>query len=101
VKLVDEEMTSRLPERRLRLRRKTDVAPTAARMNSKVVQELQIKDKIDVVVAGKKKLELSVIPVDDVPPNEVHCNESTLARSGIADNSIATIRASQGVSADE
>jgi hypothetical protein len=54
VKLVDEEMTSRLPERRLRLRRKTDVAPTAARMNSKVVQELQIKDKIDVVVAGKK-----------------------------------------------
>jgi len=39
--------------------------------------------------------------VDDVLPNEVHCNESTLARSGIADNSIATIRASQGVSADE
>lgn len=94
-------MATRLPERRLRLRRKTDVAPNAARMNPKVAQELQIKDKIDIVVAGKKKLELNVIPVDDVPPNEVHCNEATLARSGIADNSIATIRATQEVTTHE
>lgn len=89
-------MSSRPPERRLRLRRKPDVAANAARMNTKVVQELQIKDRIEIVIAGKKKLELSVIPVDDVPPNEVHCNDATLARSGIADNSIATVRAARG-----
>jgi len=90
---VTEGMASKPPERRLRLRRKTDVAPNTARINSKVAQGLQIKDKIEIVIAGKKKLELSVIPLDDVPPNEVYCNDATLARSGIADNSIATIRA--------
>lgn len=92
-------MSSRPPERRLRLRKKADVAPNAARMNTKVIQELQIKDRIEIVIAGKKKLELNVIPVDDVPPNEVHCNEATLTRSGIADNSIATIRAARGETA--
>ncbi|MEM3655822.1 MAG: hypothetical protein QXP58_04845 [Thermoprotei archaeon] len=93
-------MASRLPEKRLRLRKKMDVAPTVARMNSKVVQELQIKDKIEIVIAGKRRLELSVVPIDDIPPNEVHCNDSTLTRSGIADNSIATIRALQEVNTD-
>ncbi|MEM0321742.1 MAG: hypothetical protein QW613_05020 [Thermoprotei archaeon] len=93
-------MASRLPEKRLRLRKKMDVAPTVARMNSKVVQELRIKDKIEIVIAGKRRLELSVVPIDDIPPNEVHCNESTLTRSGIADNSIATIRALQEVNTD-
>ncbi|MEM0272802.1 MAG: hypothetical protein QW514_09710 [Thermoprotei archaeon] len=93
-------MASRLPEKRLRLRKKMDIAPTVARMNSKVVQELQIKDKIEIVIAGKRRLELSVVPIDDIPPNEVHCNESTLTRSGIADNSIATIRALQEVNTD-
>lgn len=92
-------MLFRPPERRLRLRKKADVAPNAARMNTKVIQELQIKERIEIVIAGKKKLELNVIPVDDVPPNEVHCNEATLTRSGIADNSIATIRAARGETA--
>ncbi len=94
-------MSSKLPERRLRLRRKIDIAPNVARINSKVMQELQIKDKIEVVIAGKRKLTLNVIPVDDIPVNEVHCSETTLQRSGIADNSIATIRAYKELAQNE
>jgi hypothetical protein len=83
----------KIPERRLRLRKKVDVAAEAARMNTKTVSELQIKDRFEVVIAGKKRMELSVIPADDVPENEVYCNDATLTKQGIADNSIATIRA--------
>jgi hypothetical protein len=83
----------KIPERRLRLRKKVDIAAETARINTKTVSELQIRDRLEVVIAGKKRMELSVIPVDDVPENEVHCNDAVLTKQGIADNSIATIRA--------
>ncbi|MEM3670869.1 MAG: hypothetical protein QW767_03890 [Thermoprotei archaeon] len=85
--------TSRPPELRLRLRKKPDVGQDVARMNSQVAKQLQIKDKLEVVIAGKRKLELSVLPVDEVPSNEVHCNDQTLTKQGISDNTIATVRA--------
>jgi hypothetical protein len=86
-------MSQRKPERRMKVRKKVDVAPDTARINTNTAKELQIKDKLEIVIAGKKKLELTVLPLDDIPPNEVHCNDATLTKAGIADNSIATIRA--------
>ncbi len=61
-------------------------------MNTKTVAELRIKEKIEIVIAGKKRMELTVLPLDDVPQSEVHCNDGVLSKQGIADNSIATIR---------
>jgi len=81
----------------MRIKKKPDVATGVARINTNTCRELGIEGKIEVVVAGKKKLELEVIPVDELPPNEVYSNPETLTKAGIADNSIATIRAASGV----
>ncbi|MCL5788209.1 MAG: hypothetical protein M1357_00105 [Candidatus Marsarchaeota archaeon] len=86
---------ARRPEQRLRMRKKPEVGPDVARMNPQTVKQLMVKDRIEVVIAGKKRLELSVLPVEDVPPFEVHCNDATLSKHGVSDNTIATIRSAQ------
>lgn len=83
-------------ERRLRLRRRNDVPEGQSRMNPDTMKELGIEGKIEVVIAGKKKMQFAVLPNDDVPRNEVWCNEEELRRYGIADYTIATVRAAQG-----
>jgi len=83
---------SRPPERRLRLRRKDEVSEGLARMNPKTMEQLQIKDKIEVVIAGKKKGVWSVLASESVSENEVWMNSEELRRRGIADNTIATVR---------
>jgi hypothetical protein len=47
---------------------------------------------MDVVVAGKKKLTLNVLPLSDVPENEVWINTEEMKIQGLSDNSIATVR---------
>ena len=81
-------------ERRLRLRRKDNVIEGSARMNPKTIEELEIKKSIEVVIGGKKKLYFNVLPLEDVPINEVWCNEEELRANGVADNTIATVRKS-------
>ncbi|RLE94556.1 MAG: hypothetical protein DRN04_03195 [Thermoprotei archaeon] len=80
-------------EKRLRLRRKDNVSRGLAKMNSKAAEFLGIKDSLEVVIAGKKRLYFRVLVSEDVPENEVWCNEDELREYGIADNSIATCRA--------
>ena len=79
-------------ERRLRLRRKDNVMKGSARMNPKTIKELDIESNIEVVVGGKKKLYFNVLSLEDVPVNEVWCNEEELRNNGVADNTIATVR---------
>ncbi len=86
-------------ERRLRIRRRGDVDEGKAKMNPDVMKELEITDKVEVVLVGggsrERKYVFMVIPSEDVPRNEVWCNEEEMRRLGVADMSIGTVRASR------
>ncbi|MCC6039539.1 MAG: hypothetical protein LM563_02590 [Thermofilum sp.] len=80
-------------ERRLRIRRKEEVAEGKAWMNPRTMAELGISSEIEVVIAGKRHFYFQVVPREDVPANEVWCNSDQLKTLGVADNTIATVRA--------
>ncbi len=79
-------------ERRLRIRRREDVPPGQARMHPDTMKELNIEDRVEVVIGGKKRLTFTVLGLDAVPRNEVWCNADDLRMFGVADNTIATVR---------
>ncbi len=95
-----EERKAIRPEKRLRVRRRTDVDEGKAKINPETIRELQIFDKVEIVVVGggsrERRYVFTVIPSEDVPKNEVWCNEEEMRRYGIADNTIATVRAYRG-----
>jgi len=80
-------------ERRLRIRRRPEVPSGQARMNPSAMNYLGITDRVEVVIAGKKRFHFRVLPLETVPENEVWCNEDDLRMYGIADNTVATVRA--------
>lgn len=80
-------------ERRIRVRGVENVKRGFAKINPKLAKTLGIKDKLVVVIARKKKLQLTAILDENISENEVWCNYEQLREEGIADNSIATIRA--------
>lgn len=82
-------------ERRLRLRRRDEVPEGKAYMNPATMEELGISSAIEVVIAGKKKLYFECQASDKVPSNEVWCNTDELKTHGVADYTIATVRARQ------
>ena len=88
-------MAQRPPEKRLRIRRRDDVDPGLAKINPETAKLLQIDDRLEVIVAGRKKLDLKAIPFEQVPINEVWANSDEMRAQGLADNSIATIRRSR------
>lgn len=84
-------------ERRLRLRRRGDVDEGKALMNPGTMKELNITTEIEAVLVGggarERRYVFAVTAKEDVPPGEVWCNDEELRKNGVADNSIATIRA--------
>lgn len=80
-------------ERRLRLRWNERVPEGQAWMNEETMKELDITGEIEVVIAGKKRYRFTAMPREGVPRNEVWCNEEELREHGIADRTIATVRA--------
>jgi len=88
-------MSQRPPEKRLRLRRRDEIEKGTAKLNSTTYKFLQIAGRIEVVVAGKKKLELKATSISDVPENEVWINTDEMKVQGLSDNSIATVRNAQ------
>ncbi|RLF16453.1 MAG: hypothetical protein DRJ97_00990 [Thermoprotei archaeon] len=80
-------------EKRLRLRRMDEVSEGEAKVNPKTMEFLGIKDQLEVVIAGKKRLTFKALPSEAVPVNEVWINTLEARAKGIADNSIATVRA--------
>ncbi len=79
-------------ERRLRVKLMDSVKEGQIMLNEKTAQELEIKDSAEIVVGGKKRLVLSIITSSEVPAEQVYINPQDAKRSGIADNSTATIR---------
>lgn len=88
-------MSQKTPEKRLRLRRKDDIEKGSSRMNPETYKFLRISGRIEVVVAGKKKLELNAMPLSGIPENEVWINADEMKVAGLSDNSIATVRAAK------
>jgi hypothetical protein len=82
----------RPPEKRLRLRRIDSLDKGTSRMNSATYKFLQMSGRLEIVVAGKKKLELKVSTFPEVPENEVWANTDDMKIQGLSDNSIATVR---------
>lgn len=83
---------SKVPEKRLRIRKVEGVEVNMAKINSNIMKQLQITDKIEVVISGKRKCILNILVDDTVPEKEVWANPTQMTSLGIADNSIATIR---------
>lgn len=80
-------------ERRLRVRRREEVPPGQARMNPRAMDYLGIKDRVEIVIGGKKRLVFRALGLDSVPENEVWCNADELRSRGVADNTVAAVRA--------
>jgi len=82
-------------ERRIRVRALPDVKEGFAKINPTLAKELGVTAVLEVVVARKRKLKLTAIIDENVPVNEVWCNLEQLKEEGIANNSIATVRAAK------
>jgi hypothetical protein len=85
-------LSQKPPEKRLRLRRRDEVDKGVGKINTQTCKFLQITSRMAIVVAGKKKLELTASPLSDTPENEVWVNTDEMKVQGLSDNSIATVR---------
>jgi len=85
-------MQERIVEKRLRIRQRDDVDRGIAKLNPKTMEFLGIRDKVEVVIAGKKRLVFQALALDSIPENEVWANADELREHGIADRTIATVR---------
>lgn len=83
---------SKPKERRVRLRYSDSVKPEELRVPKALADELEIKESVHIVVAGRKGIDLKAVVDEKLPHNEVWGNPESMKARGIADNSIVTIR---------
>lgn len=86
----------RLSEKRIRLRYDYSLKPEEAKVHPTLAKELGIEDKLEIVVAGRHRFVFKAIVDEEAEPNRVHVNPDLMEEHGIADNSIATVRAYRG-----
>ncbi|MEB3756644.1 MAG: hypothetical protein GSR79_07295 [Desulfurococcales archaeon] len=85
-----------LREKRIRIRYDDELDEDEARISLKLARELNIKDHLEIVVAGKKRFAFKAIIDEDTEENVVFVNGDLMEEHGIADNSIATVRSHRG-----
>lgn len=78
-------------EKRVRVRLRDGVPNDVIYVSSKLASELDVKEKIQLSVSGRKFV-LRVLVSEDIPESEVWANEEFMRRNGISDNSMATVR---------
>jgi len=83
---------SRRVEKRLRIRQRDDVERGMAKLNPKTMKYLGIRDFVEVVIAGKKRLRFRALALEGVPEGEIWANAQELRERGVADRTIATVR---------
>ena len=86
----------RLTEKRIRLRYDHSLDPEKARLNQQLARELNIRDMIEIVVAGRHRFVFHAIIDEETEYNIVYVNPDLMEEHGIADNSIATLRSYRG-----
>ncbi|MDT7886154.1 MAG: hypothetical protein RQ968_02120 [Thermoproteota archaeon] len=79
-------------ERRLRIKINESIKEGKLSINPTTAKELGIIDKVEIVIGGKKKLELEAILSSETPEDQVFINPDFAKSFGIANNTIATIR---------
>ena len=86
----------RLAEKRIRVRYDSSLKPEEARIHPDLARELGIDDKLEIVVAGRHRFAFKAIIDDSAEYNRVYVNPDLMEEHGVADNSIATVRAYRG-----
>lgn len=86
----------KLREKRIRLKYDYSLKPVDIKINDKLAKELSVEDKVEIVIAGRHRFVFRAIIEDEVDYNKVHVNPDLMEENGIADNSIATVRAYKG-----
>lgn len=86
----------RLMEKRIRLKYDASLEREEAKINPQLAKELGIKDKLEIVVAGRHRFVFRAIVDEEVEYNRVHVNPDLMEENGVADNSIATVRGYRG-----
>ncbi len=86
----------RLSEKRIRLRYDSRLKPEEARIHPDLAKELGIEDKLEIVVAGRHRFVFKAIIDEEAEANRVYVNPDLMEEHGVADNSIATVRAYRG-----
>lgn len=97
--LLREERKAR-SERRLRVKAQENVDEGKAMVNPDIAKELSLSSKVELVLVGggsrERRYVFDVVLNDKVPRGEVWCNPNDMRKYGIANNSIATVRAPRG-----
>jgi len=83
-----------LKEKRIRIRFDESLPEGAAKVPKDLARMLGIKegDKIEIVVAGRKKFVFTATLIDEEGTNLVYVYPEDLKEKGVSDNSIATLR---------
>ncbi len=90
--LFAKQRQTQLREKRIRLRYDPDTSQDQAKVSPQLAKELDIKDYLEVTVAGRKRFRFRAVIDDAVPYDCVYVNPDLMKQNGIADNSICTIR---------
>ncbi len=87
-----------LREKRIRIKYDESLPEGAAKIPKDLAKMLGINDgdKIEIVVAGKKKFVFTATIIDETGTNYVYVYPAELEEKGVADNSIATLRKYSG-----
>jgi len=83
-----------LKEKRIRIRYDESLPEGASKVPKDLARALGINegDKIEIVIAGKKKFIFTATIIDEEGTNVVYCYPEELRENGVADKSIATLR---------
>lgn len=87
-----------LREKRIRIKYDDNLPEGVAKVPKELAKMLGINDgdKIEIVVAGKKKFVFTATIIDEPGTNNVYVYPAELEEKGVADNSIATLRKYSG-----
>lgn len=80
-----------LSEKRIRVRY-GEVGEDEIKISPQLAAQLGISERAELVVAGRKKFSMKVTLDESVPMDVAIANPQVMRESGVADNSIATLR---------
>ncbi len=86
----------KLREKRIRLKYDPSVDREKARIHPSLAKELGITDLLEIVVARRHRFVFRAIVDEEAEENRVHVNPELMEENGVADGSIATVRAYRG-----
>ncbi len=88
--------TRRITEKRIRIKYDDTIEPEYAMIHPSLAKLLNIQDYLEISVAGRHRFVFRAIIDEGAEQDRVHVNPDLMEEHGIADNSIATVRAHRG-----